>query len=63
MPNNLEDMLKDKLKADSVTALKSGDNLKVERLRYLISLIDQKELTLPMGQLTETDEIMVLQKE
>ncbi len=37
-------MLKDKLKKDSVEALKSGDKFRVGVLRFLISLIDKKEL-------------------
>jgi hypothetical protein len=56
-------MLKDKLKKDSVEALKSGDKFRVGVLRYLISLIDKKELTLPPGGLKEEDEIQVVKKE
>ena len=56
-------MLKEKLKIDSVSALKSHDSHKVEVLRYLISLIDKKELQLPPGAMTETDEISAMQKE
>jgi uncharacterized protein YqeY len=56
-------MLKDKLKKDSVEALKSGDKFRVGVLRFLISLIDKKELSLPPGSLKEEDEIQVLKKE
>lgn len=55
--------MKDKLKADSVTALKNHDNVRVGVLRYLISLIDKKELQLPPGQMSEAEEIKVLRKE
>lgn len=58
-----ENMLKDKLKQESVTALKNHDSHKVEVLRYLISLIDKKALTLPPEAMNETEEILVLQKE
>lgn len=56
-------MLKNKLKQDSVIALKSRENRKVEVLRFLISLIDKKELQLPPETMTETDVVSVLQKE
>jgi uncharacterized protein YqeY len=58
-----EDMLKDKLKQDVVSALKAGDAHKVSVLRYLISLIDKKELQLPPGQMTAAEELLVVQKE
>jgi len=56
-------MLKDSLKKDSVQALKNRDSKRVEVLRFLVSLIDKKELQLPVGQMTEADEIGVLRKE
>jgi len=56
-------MIKDKLKSNSVEALKNHDNVKVGILRFLISLIDKKEMQLPVGQMTETEEIGVLRKE
>lgn len=56
-------MLKDKIKEDSVVALKSHDNRKVEVLRYLISLIDKKEMQLPVGEMKEEDELSVIRKE
>ncbi|MEI8068165.1 MAG: GatB/YqeY domain-containing protein [Candidatus Shapirobacteria bacterium] len=56
-------MLKDKLKQDSVVALKSRDNKRVGVLRFLISLIDKKEMQLPPGAMTEVEELGVLRKE
>lgn len=56
-------MIKDKLKSNSVEALKNRDSVKVGVLRFLISLIDKKEMQLPVGQMTEADEIGVLRKE
>jgi hypothetical protein len=56
-------MIKSKLKTESVEALKNHDARTVEALRFLISLIDKKELTLPTGEMTEADEIGVLRKE
>lgn len=57
------DMLKDDLRNDSVVALKAGNKRMVEILRFLVSLIDKKEMQLEAGKLTETDEIQVLRKE
>jgi uncharacterized protein len=56
-------MVKNRIKKDSIEALKSGEKKKVEILRFLISLIDKKELKLPLGQMKEADEIGVLRKE
>lgn len=56
-------MMRDKLKKDSFDALKNRDNKRVDVLRFLISLIDKKELQLPPGTLSENDEIGVLRKE
>lgn len=56
-------MIKDKLKIDSVEALKKHESTKVDVLRFLISLIDKKEMQLPVGQMTESDELVVLRKE
>ena len=58
-----EDMLKDKIKSDSVSALKNHDQKRVDVLRFLISLIDKKEMQLPPGGMTEKEEISVLRKE
>jgi len=55
--------MRNKLKQDSFDALKNRDNKRVDVLRFLISLIDKKELQLPPGALTEVEEIKVLQKE
>lgn len=59
----LEDMMRDKLKQDSFDALKNRDNKRVDVLRFLISLIDKKELQLPPGGMTEVEELAVLRKE
>lgn len=56
-------LLKDKLKKESVEALKSHDQKRVDVLRFLVSLIDKKELQLPVGQMVEADELGVLRKE
>ena len=56
-------MLKDKLKQNSIEALKNHDSKRVEVLRFLVSLIDKKELQLPVGQMTEAEELTVLRKE
>jgi len=56
-------MLKDKLRSDSVMALKAGNKREVEILRFLVSLIDKKEMQLEAGKMTEADEIQVLRKE
>lgn len=58
-----DNMVKDKIREDSVKALKNNENKKVEMLRFLISLIDKKELQLPLGQMKKADEIVVLRKE
>jgi hypothetical protein len=55
--------MKNRLKVDSVNALKLHDQPRVDVLRFLISLIDKKELQLPPGVMTESDEILVLTKE
>lgn len=56
-------MLKDKLKKESVEALKNHDQKRVDVLRFLVSLIDKKELQLPVGKMTEADEIGAVRKE
>ena len=56
-------MMRDKLKKDSFDALKNRDNKRVDVLRFLISLIDKKEMQLPPGGLTEMEEVTVLRKE
>lgn len=57
------DMFRDRIKEDSVVALKAGDSKKVGVLRYLISIIDKKALSLPPGQMSETEEVAILRKE
>jgi uncharacterized protein len=56
-------MLKDKLKKESIEALKNHNQKLVDVLRFLISLIDKKELQLPVGKMSEGDEFGVLRKE
>ncbi len=56
-------MLRNKIKIEADEALKSGDSKKVGALRYLISIIDKKGLTMPPDSMTEKDELAVLQKE
>jgi uncharacterized protein len=56
-------MMRNKLKKDSFDALKNRDNKRVDVVRFLISLIDKKELQLPPGGITEAEEIAVLRKE
>lgn len=56
-------MLKDRLKKESIEALKSHNQRLVDVLRFLVSLIDKKELQLPVGKMTESDEFGVLRKE
>ena len=56
-------MIRNKLKQDSFDALKNRDNKRVDVLRFLISLIDKKEMQLPPGGLTETEELNVIRKE
>jgi len=56
-------MLRDNLKKESIEALKSHNQKLVDVLRFLISLIDKKEMQLPVGKMTESDEIGVLRKE
>jgi len=56
-------MLKDKLKQDAVAALKNRDQKKVDVLRFLISLIDKKELQLPPDSMKEEDVLAVVRKE
>lgn len=56
-------MLRDNLKKESIEALKSHNQRLVDVLRFLVSLIDKKEMQLPVGKMTENDEIGVLRKE
>ena len=56
-------MIRNNLKKNSFDALKNRDNKRVDVLRFLISLIDKKEMQLPPDGLTEVEEINVLRKE
>lgn len=56
-------MIKDKIKQESIEALKSHDSKKVEVLRFLISVIDKKEYSMPVGTMKEADELGILRKE
>ena len=56
-------MLKDKIKQDIFIAMKDRNTKKVGVLRFLVSLIDKKALQLPPGEMKETDELGVMQKE
>ncbi|MFZ2153059.1 MAG: GatB/YqeY domain-containing protein [Microgenomates group bacterium] len=55
--------MKEKLKQDSITALKEHNQPLVDVLRFLISLIDKRELQLPLGAMTEAEEMAVMRKE
>lgn len=56
-------MWRNKIKIDADEALKQGDSKQVGALRYLISIIDKKALTLPPDGFTEKEELGVLHKE
>jgi uncharacterized protein YqeY len=56
-------MWRNKIKKDSDFALKSGDSRLVEVLRYLLSILDKRELQLPLGGMSEAEEMAVLRKE
>lgn len=60
---NQENMWRNRIKTEAVEALKSGDKKRVEVLRFLVSLIDKRELQLPPEGLTEVEEVNVLRKE
>lgn len=55
--------LKDQLKQEVIVALKRGDRPAVDALRYLVSLLDKKEMSLPLGKMGKADEVAVLKKE
>jgi hypothetical protein len=56
-------LLRDKLRQESKEALMAGNKPLVSALRFLISLLDKKELQLPPGKMTEADALSVLAKE
>ncbi|MCL4384677.1 GatB/YqeY domain-containing protein [Patescibacteria group bacterium] len=55
--------VRDQLKADAMSALKNKDSKKAQALRYLVSILDKRELQLPAGSMTEAEMLSVLQKE
>jgi len=55
--------MRDKLKQDSIDSLKAHNQARVDVLRFLISLIDKRELQLPPGSMSETEVMSVLRKE
>ena len=55
--------MKEKLRQDSIVALKEHNQALVDVLRYLISLIDKRELQLPPESMNESEELKVLLKE
>lgn len=55
--------VKEKMRQAVMAAMKIHDQQQVDALRFLISLIDKKELQLPPGEMTEAEEINVLRKE
>lgn len=55
--------MRDKLKQDSIDSLKAHNQARVDVLRFLISLIDKRELQLPPGSMTEAEELSVMRKE
>jgi len=56
-------MWRNKVKKDSDIALKLGDKRLVGVLRYLLSILDKRELQLPKGEMSVTEEMAVLRKE
>lgn len=56
-------MWRSKIKNDCDAALKSGDGRLVGVLRYLLSILDKRELQLPTGEMSEKEEVVVLRKE
>jgi len=53
----------DRIRDESKEALKKGDSKRLETLRFLISLVEKKELSKEVGQMTEADVLVVLQSE
>lgn len=52
-----------KIRDDAKKALKQGDSARLETLRFLISLIEKKDLSMEVGKMTEADVMNVLQTE
>lgn len=58
-------MLRQKLQADQITALKSGDKTKLEILRFILAQIKNKEIDKnppASGELTDEETVVVLRK-
>lgn len=55
-------MLKDKLQADQLTALKSGDKKTLDVLRFLLAQIKNKEID-KQGDLTDEEVVTLLRKQ
>jgi len=51
------------LREDSKKALFEGDSKRLETLRFLLSLIEKKELSKEVGKMTQEDALAVLQTE
>ncbi len=57
-------LLVDQIKQEAIASLKAGDSKKANALRYLLSLVAKKEMTLPAGKtLSDVEVVGVLQKE
>ena len=54
-------MLKTKLQADQITALKAKDQIRLDTIRYIVSQIKNKEIN-TQKELTEEEVVQVLQK-
>jgi len=54
--------MKNKLQLDQIKALKAGDRVRLETLRYLLSKIKNKEIN-KQDNLTEEEMVAVLRKE
>lgn len=55
--------IKLKIQKQIVEALKKTDRRRVEALRFLVSVLEKKELSLPVGKMSQKEEIEVLAKE
>ncbi len=57
-------LLVDQIKQEAIASLKAGDSKRANALRYLLSLVAKKEMTLPAGKtLSDVEVVGVLQKE
>jgi uncharacterized protein YqeY len=55
--------LRVRLKNDMVAAVKARDQQLTEILRFLIAVVDKRELQLPVGKMDEAEVVAALQKE